>query len=106
MGICPSADGGSIRCPSADGQSELQISAANAGAKTAGMHVSQLMDLRACVRGSFFEFYFQADFISKSLPSLISSINNSANCSPAGGISYLSVKYIDFESSILSVRVE
>jgi len=33
MGICPSADGGSIRCPSADGQSELQISAANAGAK-------------------------------------------------------------------------
>jgi len=33
MGICPSADGESIRCPSADGQSELQISAANAGAK-------------------------------------------------------------------------
>jgi len=33
MGICPSADGGSIRCPSADGQGELQISAANAGAK-------------------------------------------------------------------------
>ena len=35
MGICPSTDGGSIRCPSADGQGELQISAANAGAKTA-----------------------------------------------------------------------
>ena len=34
MGICPSADGGSIRCPSADGQGEC-------GSKTAGMHVSQ-----------------------------------------------------------------
>jgi len=36
MGICPSADGGSIRCPSTDGQIEC-------GSKTAGMHVSQLM---------------------------------------------------------------
>ena len=33
MGICPSADGGSICCPSVDGQSELKISEANAGAK-------------------------------------------------------------------------
>jgi hypothetical protein len=35
MGICPSADGGSIRCPLANGQSELKISEANAGAKPA-----------------------------------------------------------------------
>ncbi|HET7733154.1 MAG TPA: hypothetical protein VFK73_04880 [Paludibacter sp.] len=33
MGICPSADGGSIRCPLANAQSELKISEANAGAK-------------------------------------------------------------------------
>jgi len=44
MGICPSADGGSIRCPSADGQGELKTSEANAGlpaadrSKTAGIH--------------------------------------------------------------------
>jgi len=43
MDICPSVDGGSIRCPSADGQSEC-------GSKTAGMHVSQPMP-RACISG-------------------------------------------------------
>jgi len=52
MGICPSADGGSIRCPSADGQSEC-------GSKTAGMHVSQPMDI-ACVSGSGFQFIHSA----------------------------------------------
>jgi len=46
MGICPSAYGGMIRCPSADGQSEC-------GSKTAGMQVSQPMDI-ACVRGCIF----------------------------------------------------
>jgi hypothetical protein len=38
MGICPPAGGGSIRCPSADGQSEC-------GSKTAGMHISQPMNM-------------------------------------------------------------
>jgi hypothetical protein len=41
MGICPSADGGSIRCPSADGQSEC-------GFKTCEMHVSQPMNIGVC----------------------------------------------------------
>jgi len=47
MGICPSADGGSIRCPSADGQSEY-------GSKTAGMHVSQPMNIERVLWAAFF----------------------------------------------------
>jgi len=40
-----------IGCPSADGQSELKISEANAGAKPAKCtSASQPMSLRACVR--------------------------------------------------------
>ena len=52
MGNCPPAgECGSIRCPLADGQSEY-------GSKTAGMHLSQPMNIERVLGGLLFSFRY------------------------------------------------
>jgi len=72
MGICPSADVGSISFADFQFFVRRLTDKVNAEAKTAGMHVSQPMNLRACVRASFYSnrLNFVSIFLSKFSTSL------------------------------------